>query len=119
MLAATKAAIIANGKLPGNSSTADLFVFAPTTMPVDFTFTSLSPDTPTMRTAVTNQLIALFQDGVTFEQDVLEASYLGKIQNTQDLATGQFITSFALSAPSGNVSISDGEIAILGTVTFP
>ena len=72
-----------------------------------------------MRTAVTNQLIALFQDGVTFEQDVLEASYLGKIQNTQDLATGQFITSFALSAPSGNVSISDGEIAILCTVTFP
>jgi uncharacterized phage protein gp47/JayE len=119
VLAATKAAIIANGKLPANSSTADLFVFAPTTVAVDFTFTSLSPDTPTMRTAVTNQLIALFQDGVTFDQDVLEASYLGKIQNTQDLATGQFITSFALSAPSGNVSISDGEIAILGTVTFP
>lgn len=115
----TKQAIIENGALPANSSEADLFVFAPNTVSVDFTFSALTPDTPTMRTAVQNQLIAFFEDKVDFEQDVLQAAYLGEIQNTQDLTTGKFIQSFALSYPTGNVTINAGEIAILGDITFP
>lgn len=114
----TKQAVIDNGKLPANSSESDVFVLAPDVLEVDFDFTALNPDTPTMRTAVQDQLQAFFDDSVDFQEDVFEASYLGSIQNTQDLQTGDFITSFALSTPSGNVTVADGEIAVLGDVTF-
>lgn len=114
----TKQAIIDNGKLPANTYEGDLYVFGPNTVEVDFDFTALSPDTPTMRTAVEDQLNAFFEDSVDFEEDVLEAAYLGAIQSTQDLQTGDFINSFALSAPSGDVAISAGEIGVLGSVTF-
>ena len=115
----TKQSIIDNGALPANSSELDLSVFAPTTVAVDFTFTTLSPDTVTMRNAITNQLEAFFQDKVNFETDVQEASYLGEIQNTEDLTTGDVVESFTLSAPSGTVTINNGEIAVLGTITYP
>jgi uncharacterized phage protein gp47/JayE len=118
VLATTKQAIIDNGKLPANSADADLYVQGPTLVETAFDFTALSPDTPTMRTAVENNLLAFFEDTVDFETDVTEPSYQGAIQNTQDLETGAFLTSFTLSAPSGTISVSDGEIASLGAVTF-
>ena len=37
---------------------------------------------------------------VNFQEDVLEAAYLGSIQNTQDLQTGDFINSFTFSSGS-------------------
>lgn len=114
----TKDAIIEDGALPAHMSEIDLFVEAPTLVSTDFDFTALSPDTPTMRSAVTAQLQAFFEDIVDFEDDVTEASYLGAIQNTQDLQTGDFITSFTLSTPNGDITVSDGEIATLGTVSF-
>jgi len=118
VLSATKDAIVAEGALPANSSSVDLLVQAPTLVPTAFTFTSLAPDTPTMRTAVEDQLQAFFEDTVDFEADVTEASYLGAIQSTQDLLTGAFLTSFALSAPTAGITVADGEIATLGAVTF-
>ncbi|RLC11001.1 MAG: hypothetical protein DRI24_19435, partial [Deltaproteobacteria bacterium] len=59
-------------------------------------------------------------DSVEFEEDVTEASYLGAIQNTQDLITGTAISSFTLDAstPGGTVSISSGQIGALGTITW-
>lgn len=116
--ATTKTAVIDNGRLPGNTSEIDLFVPETTLVETDFDFTSISPDTPTMRTAVEEQLQAFFEDTVDFEQNVTEASYLGAIQNTQDLQTGAFIESFVLSSPSGDIVVSDGEIAALGEVNF-
>lgn len=114
----TKQAIIDNGKLNAQTFDGDVFVFAPEAVDVDFDFTSLVPDTPTMRSAVQSQIAAFFQDSVDFEEDVLQAAYLGAIQNTQDLETGDFVQSFSLSTPSGNVSVADGQIAVLGDVTF-
>jgi uncharacterized phage protein gp47/JayE len=118
VIATTKQAIIDDGKMPANTAEADIFVQGPTLVPTAFDFTALSPDTPTMRTAVENNLTAFFKDTVDFEETVTEASYLGAIQNTQDLETGAFITSFALSTPTGDIVITDGEIASLGAVTF-
>jgi uncharacterized phage protein gp47/JayE len=118
VLATTKQAIIDGGAMPANTAEADIFVQGPTLVATPFDFTALSPDTPTMRTAVENQLIAFFEDTAEFEQDVTEASYLGAIQNTQDLETGAFIVSFALSTPSGDITVTDGEIASLGALTF-
>lgn len=118
VLAATKQAIIDDGALPAHTSEVDLFVAAPTLVTIDFEFDGLSPDTATMRTAVAAQLQAFFEDTIDFEETVTEASYLGAIQQTQDLQTGQFISTFSLSAPSGDQAVSDGEIAVLGTVSF-
>jgi len=114
----TKQAIIDNGKLPTNTTESDLFVFAPDAVPVDFVFSSLTPDTPTMRQAVIDQLAAFFEDQVQFQSNVTQASYLGAINNTEDLQTNTFIESFSVSTPSGDVAISDGQIAILGDVSF-
>lgn len=119
ILNTTKDAIISNGRLPSHTAKVDVLVFAPIPIYVDFIFASLDPDTPTMRNAVFNNLKAFFEDTVDFEKPVLQASYLGTIQNTQDLATGEFINSFSLLAPVGDIIIGAGEIAILGTVTFP
>lgn len=118
VLTATKTAVIEEGRLPANTAESDVFVLAPDTVNVDFVFTSITPDTTTMRSAVTAQLQAFFEDTIDFEEDVLEAAYLGSIQNTQDLETGDFLQSFSLSSPSGNVSVESGEIAVLGDVSF-
>ena len=114
----TKQAVIDDGAMPANTSSVDIFVEAPTLVETDFVFTALSPDTPTMRTAVDDQIKAFFEDTVEFEQSVTEASYLGAIQATQDLQTGEFLVSFSLSAPSGDIAITDGEIATAGDVSF-
>ena len=114
----TKQAIIDDGKLPANTFEGDVHVFGPDTVEVDFDLDALTPDTPTMRAAVAAQLSAFFEDSVDFQEDVLEAAYLGSIQNTQDLLTGDFIQSFSLTTPTGDVTITSGEIAVLGDVTF-
>lgn len=118
ILDTTKEAILVNGKLPATTYQGDVFVFAPIPVQVDFDFSALTPDTSTMRQAVINQLGAFFEDSVDFEEDVLEASFLGAIQNTQDLVTGDFIKSFSLNTPPGDVLIGSGQIGILGSVTF-
>lgn len=118
LIAETKQAIIEQGKMPCHTATDDIFVQAPVLVTTDFDFTALTPDTPTMRIAVEENLKAFFEDNVDFEQSVTEASYLGAIQNTQDLTTGTFLISFTLSTPSGDIAVSAGELASLGNVTF-
>lgn len=115
----TKDAIITLGKLPAHTRADDVFVLAPVAQVVDFTFTAISPNTQTMKTSVRNQLTAFFQDTVTFEEDIPSASYNGAIQNTRDTVTGDRLISFALSIPPGAIVVADGNIPVLGTVTFP
>lgn len=118
LLDQTKEAVIKNGALPGHVSKLDLFVMAPTLSHVDFTFTALSPDTPSMRQAIHDQIRAYFEDQADFETNIPEATYLGVIANTQDLETGAFLQAFTLSAPSGDIIVGTGGLPILGNVTF-
>lgn len=118
VIANTKQAIIDDGALPANTPEDALFVQGPTLVAVNYTFGSISPDTPTMRTAVENSLAAFFEDSVDFEENVLENSWLGAIQNTQDPETGDVLELFTLTSPSADIPISDGEIGVLGTVAF-
>jgi uncharacterized phage protein gp47/JayE len=118
ILAQTKENIIAFGKLPANTSVDDLFVFAPTLVIVDFVFDSISPSTPGMRSAIEAQIKAFFIDSAEFATNVPENSYLAAIQNTQDLITGDFLKTFSLTAPVGDIVVGVGEIAYCGTVTF-
>lgn len=114
----TKQAIIDLGKLPAHTSEIDLFVLAPTLVETDFDFATLVPDSSTMRTAVEANLQAFFEDSVAFGIDVAESKYLAAIANTQDLVTGEFVETFSLTAPTGDIAVTVGEIASLGDVTY-
>lgn len=115
----TKAAILARGKLPAHTRADDVFVLAPVAQVINFTFSAILPNTETMKTSIRNQLIAFFQDSVTFEEDIPAPSYQGAIQNTRDIVTGERLQSFTLSLPPGSIVVADGSIPVLGTVTFP
>lgn len=105
--------------LPAQSDPNDLIVQAPSPVTVDFTFTLISPDTATMRDAITNRLIAFFDDELDYEADVDEDKYRAVIIDTYDSETGDSLQNFTLSSPVGDVSISTGEIGVLGDVDFP
>lgn len=97
---------------------ADMFVYAPTPLPVNFTFTSLSPNTVTMQQAIKDNLTYMFQESATVGSDLDEAAYLSAIYQTVDLTTGATVDLFSLSAPSGDITVADGELPVLGTVNF-
>lgn len=105
--------------LPATSDTADVIVTAPTAVTTDFTFTALSPDTTTMRTAIEDNLKAFYRDKVAFEIDVTEDNYKNAIVSTIDPETGDTLSSFTLSAPSGDITVTTNEIGVLGNITFP
>jgi uncharacterized phage protein gp47/JayE len=114
----TKTAIITKGRLPAHTREADVFVLAPVAQIIDFNFSAILPNTETMKTSIRNQLIAFFQDSVTFEEDIPAPSYQGAIQSTRDTVTGDRLQSFTLSTPTAAIAVADGNIPILGAVTF-
>lgn len=114
-VAAVKASILTIK--PATTSDADVIVAAPTAVPADFTFTAISPNTQSMKDAVRATLIEFFKLKTNVGDDVVEEAYTAAIYNTRDPVTGDAVESFTLSAPSGDISISAGEIATLGTVS--
>lgn len=105
--------------LPANTSTTDLIVAAPTPVATAFTFSALSPDTSTMRTAITASLTQFFSEETVVGTDIDEDKYRAAIINTIDTETGDDLDTFTLSTPSGDITIASGEIGTLGTVTYP
>lgn len=105
--------------LPATTDPSDLYVLAPTPVSVPFTFTIMLPDTSTMREAITANLRSYFVDQVDYEEDIDEDKYRSIIINTVDLETGDELETFTLSSPSGDVTISTGEIGVLGSITYP
>lgn len=103
---------------PANTDDADVIVSAPTPQTINFTFSAISPNTDSMKTAITASLQDFFSTQTNVGADVKEIDYNSAIINTVDTETGQKLVSFTLSSPSGDVSISTGELAILGTVSF-
>jgi len=104
--------------VPANTANIDVVVAAPSAVTVDFTFTDLNPNTSTMKSAITANLQAFFAEdtevGVNIDQD----AYRSAIFNTVDTDTGDEVKTFTLSAPSGDVTITTGEIGVLGNVVF-
>ncbi len=103
---------------PANTKSSDLIVLSPTAVPIAFTFTALSPSTSSMKAAVTANLQQFFKEETEVGVNVTQDSYRSVIFNTIDIVTGNKVQSFALSTPSGDVTISDGEIGTLGVITF-
>jgi len=104
---------------PADRFDGDVRVLAPTAVPVPFVFTALSPNTPTMQSAVTASLQEFFDEKTSLGVDLTEDDYRCAIRNTIDLQTGQSVSSFALSTPTGTVAIASNEIPTLVTPTYP
>jgi len=103
---------------PAGVPDSDVIVSAPTPVVINFTFTSITPSTPTMQTAITNSLDQFFREKTFVGVDVMAVDYESEIINTIDTETGQKVTDFSLSSPVGNISIASGQIGVLGTVNF-
>jgi uncharacterized phage protein gp47/JayE len=118
ILDATKQVIINDSALPANSYEGDVFVFAPITVTQDFVFTEISPNTPTMKTAITSTIRAFFEDSVEFQTTVPIETILGAISNTVDTLTGDRLITFTLNNPTTDIVVTSGEIAVAGEITF-
>lgn len=107
---------------PAPMAPADEIVAAPTPAVSggqNFLFSAISPDTPTMRKAIEDQLEDYFDVVPEVATDVTQDAYRGAILNTIDTSTGARLVSFTLTTPaSGSIVVAAGEIATLGTVTF-
>lgn len=104
--------------LPANTASVDCIVLAPTPVPVDFTFTSITPDSLEMRSAVEENIEQFFQESTSVGDDVEEDDYRCAINDSAIIETGEVLESFILSSPSGNVTISHGQISTKGSVAF-
>ena len=104
---------------PANTGDAQVFVFAPTGVSVDFTFTALDPSTASMQSSITANLQQLFDERTEVGVDIEEDAYRSTIFNTVDTETGALVSSFTLSVPSGDITIASGEIGTLGAVVYP
>jgi len=104
---------------PAHTADIDVIVASPTAVPVDFTFSALSPDTSTMRTAITANLQQFFKESTTVGADVDQDAYRSAIYNTIDTDTGSRVSTFSLSTPTADVTIASGEIGTLGSIIYP
>jgi uncharacterized phage protein gp47/JayE len=104
---------------PANTPDSFVLVDAPVALPIDFTFTELAPTLPSLQDAVTANLQQFFNESVSVGVDIDEDAYRSAIFNTVDPASGQSVTSFALSTPSGDIAVGVGELPTLGTVIYP
>lgn len=104
---------------PSNTYPGDIIVNDPLTgIDADFIFTSLSPDTPSMRTAINENLRDYFTTRNEPGQDIPQYGYDAQIYQTIDTVTGEFVESFSLSSPIGDIEVGVGQIAVLGDVIF-
>ena len=102
---------------PATTSDADVIVSAPTAVPTAFTFTALTPNTNAMQAAILVNLQQFFAEatnvGATVDADIYRAIITGSIDTTN----GDIVQSFTLNPDPGDITITSGQIATLGTVT--
>lgn len=101
---------------PADLPSANVIVSAPTAVLSNFTFTSITPDTTEMRSAITasiNSNAKLQNEGEDWRED----DYRAAINGTVDRATNAKLENFTLSL-TGDVTIAAGEIATVGMISF-
>lgn len=102
---------------PAHMSNADFIVSAPTPVSINITFSSLSPNTTEMRNAINANLDDFFRSDNDVSVDITLLDIENTIYNTIDDLGNRPV--FALSLPSGDTTINDGEIGVLGAITYP
>jgi uncharacterized phage protein gp47/JayE len=103
---------------PANTADEDVIVSAPTPVVVNFSFASITPDSTTMRSAISANLAEFFAENTSVGVDILRAEYESVIISTVDPETGLKVQNFSLIFPTTDVIIVGGEIGVLGTVTY-
>lgn len=104
---------------PANTADIDVIVKASTAVITNFDFASITPNTPTMQTAVSANLNQFFAEETSVGVDVDQDAYRAAIKNTVDPETGDIVQTFVLNTPIGDITINIGEIGVLGMVTYP
>lgn len=106
-----------NGIKPANMSDNYVIVSAPTAVPINITFSSLSPNTTMMKSAILTTLTDYFKsDAVEVGKDITTDELKSVIFNVID-EEGNSPT-FAISSPSSTTSISDSQLATLGEIIY-
>lgn len=105
--------------MPAHTAGEDVIVESPTPLPVAVTFTSITPNTASMRRAIQAKLAQFFREGVAFGATVTEDEYRCAIKDTYDREAGTALRAFALSTPTGDIAVAANEMPTLGTITFP
>ncbi len=105
------------GILPANMSTSSLFVNPPTPISIDITFSSLTPNTIDMQSAITSSLTDYFRNNTNVDGDVLLDDIKRVISSTFDTAGN--IPIYTLTSPVSDISIASNELGTLGTITYP
>lgn len=115
-VAAVKAAIMAIA--PANVDTTYVVVAAPTATTQAFTFSSITPDTTTMRAAIEASLAQAFIESGNVGVNLSAYVYNTAIFGTVDLSTGAPLTAFTLTTPAADITVAAGSLPVLGTVSF-
>ena len=92
---------------PADIADSDVIVAAPVGISTNFVFASISPDTTTMREAITASLTDLFSQTPEVGVNVVEDAYRSVIFNTVDPATGNRVTTFSLTVPVFVITAQD------------
>ena len=103
---------------PANTDNDDVFVYTPTLLPIAFTFSSLTPNTASMKQAIVDNLTNFFVTQTELATDVKQNSYIAAIKNTRDKTSGLQVADFVLSTPTGDITVASDELPTLGAVTF-
>jgi uncharacterized phage protein gp47/JayE len=101
---------------PAHIGEDDIIVSSPIAVPIDITFSTLSPNTTAMQTAITNSLTDFFKISNNVGQNIKLADLNGLISRTID-GSGN-VPIYTLSLPSGDTTIGLNEIGTLGTIIF-
>lgn len=96
----------------------DLHVLSPDPVDVDFTFTSLVPNSLALQSAINDSLKQLIIDESNVSENLTEDAYRSAIFRTVNPETGEFVKSFALSQPVGDVVINTGQLPRYNTPTY-
>jgi len=96
----------------------NIVVLSPTPLPVDFTFTALSPNSQSMRDAIELSLKQFFLDDVNVGQEILIDDYRSAIKDTINPETGEKLISFSLSEPVSDITVSASKLPILGDINY-
>lgn len=108
----------ATGIKLANTPDGYVLVSGPTPVTQNFEFSALSPNTQDMRDSITEALKDYFRSAsVNVETNVNANQYNSVISNVID-SSGNTPT-YTLTTPAGNIAVATGELAILGTITYP
>jgi len=102
---------------PVTTSDVDVILGPLTPITIDFTFSALEPNTLTMQAAITQSLETYFSTSTKESVNVDEDAYRAVIASSTS-STGENVVTFNLAIPSGDITVNDGELAVLGSVTY-